>query len=286
MELANMTCDLHTHSIYSDGSYTPAEIIAEAKKLGLTVALTDHNTVSGVAEFMKAAEEQGVTSVAGTELSTAYEDKELHLLGLFIKPEHYNVIERLVKEFHVLKEISNMEMIERLCESGYQIEYTSVKKRNPEGNANRAHVAAELLEKGYVSSINEAFHTLLGDGMGFYVPPARLQLTDAIKFLREIGAIPILAHPLQDLSESELRSILPVAKEAGLLGIETRHSSYDRKTELIADKIAQEFDLVASGGSDFHGTNKPTIFLGVGKGDMSVPLAYYENLKALHASLA
>ena len=173
-EICSLRCDLHTHSVFSDGTYTPSEIIAEAKRLGLIVALTDHNTAAGLPEFMDAAQKLGVTAVPGVEFSTEYKGKELHLLGFFVLPEHYAAVERMVREQHVLKEICNMELVERLNQAGYLIDYEKVKGRNPNGNANRAHMAAELLEQGYVTSIREAFDTILRDDGGFYVPPSRL----------------------------------------------------------------------------------------------------------------
>ena len=279
-EAGSLRCDLHTHSVYSDGTYTPGEIVAEAKRLGLIVALTDHNTAAGLPEFMDAAQKLGVTAVPGVEVSTEYAGKELHLLGLFVLPEHYAAVERMVKEQHVLKEISNMELVERLNQAGYSIDYAKVKGRNPNGNANRAHVAAELLEQGYVASIREAFDTILSDRGGFYVPPSRLQLIDVIKELRRIGVLPVLAHPLQELSEQELRELLPHAIEVGLAGMETMHSSYTPEMISLAEKIAAEFSLLSSGGSDFHGSVKPDIFLGTGKGWLCIPSEIYSNLLA------
>ena len=277
-DVAPLRCDLHTHSVFSDGTYTPGEIIAEAKRLGLIVALTDHNTAAGLPEFMDAAQKLGVTAVPGVEFSTEYKGKELHLLGLFVLPEHYAAVERMVKEQHVLKEISNMELVERLNQAGYLIDYMKVKRRNPNGNANRAHMAAELLDQGYVTSIREAFNTILSDNGGFYVPPSRLQLIDVIKELRHIGVLPILAHPLQELAEPELRDLLPNAIEAGLAGMETMHSSYTPETIALAEKIAAEFNLLSSGGSDFHGSVKPGISLGTGRGWLCIPSKIYSNL--------
>ena len=279
--VCSVRCDLHTHSVFSDGTYTPSEIVAEAKRLGLIVALTDHNTVAGLSEFMDAAHRLGVTAVPGVEFSTEYKGKELHLLGLFVLPEHYAVVERMVKEQHVLKEISNMELVERLNQAGYLIDYAKVKGRNPNGNANRAHMAAELLEQGYVTSIREAFDTILRDGGGFYVPPSRLQLIDVIKELRYIGVLPVLAHPLQELTELELRELLPNAIAAGLAGMETMHSSYTPETVSLAEKIATEFSLLSSGGSDFHGSVKPDISLGTGKGWLCIPSKIYSDLLAV-----
>ena len=277
-DVASLRCDLHTHSVFSDGTYTPSEIIAEAKRLRLIVALTDHNTAAGLPEFMDAAQKLGVTAVPGVEFSTEYKGKELHLLGLFVLPEHYAAVERMVKEQHVLKEISNMELVERLNQAGYLIDYAKVKGRNPNGNANRAHMAAELLEQGYVTSIREAFDTILRDNGGFYVPPSRLQLIDVIKELRHIGVLPVLAHPLQELTEPELRELLPNAIEAGLAGMETMHSSYTPEIVSLAEKIATEFNLLSSGGSDFHGSVKPDISLGTGKGWLCIPSEIYSNL--------
>ena len=277
-DVAPLRCDLHTHSVFSDGTYTPGEIIAEAKRLGLIVALTDHNTAAGLPEFMDAAQKLGVTAVPGVEFSTEYNGKELHLLGLFVLPEHYAAVERMVKEQHVLKEISNMELLERLNQAGYSIDYMKVKRRNPNGNANRAHMAAELLDQGYVTSIREAFDTILSDNGGFYVPPSRLQLIDVIKELKRIGVLPILAHPLQELTEAELRNLLPNAIEAGLAGMETMHSSYTPETIALAEMIATEFNLLSSGGSDFHGSVKPGISLGTGKGWLCIPSEIYSNL--------
>ena len=276
--VCSLRCDLHTHSVFSDGTYTPGELVAQAKRLGLIIALTDHNTVAGLPDFMDAARTLGVTAVPGVEFSTEHKGKELHLLGLFVFPEHYAAVERMVKEQHVLKEISNMELVERLNQAGYLIDYAKVKGRNPNGNANRAHVAAELLEQGYVTSVREAFDTVLSDHGGFYVPPSRLQLMDVIKELRRIGVLPVLAHPLQELTQAELRALLPSAIEAGLIGMETMHSSYTPETISLAEAIAQEHHLLSSGGSDFHGSVKPEISLGTGRGWLCVPEKIYLQL--------
>ena len=273
-----MRCDLHTHSIYSDGSFSPKEIVAEAKRLGLTVALTDHNTVSGLAEFLEEAKRQGVTAVPGIEISTDYRGKELHLLGLFVETQYYDRLEQVMKKYHALKEASNKDLVERLNEAGYLIDYETVKKSVPEGNVNRAHIATALMEKGYVKSVREAFQTILKEGAGFYVPPARLGLLDGIRLLREMKAIPILAHPLQELGEQELRQLLAEATEAGLIGMETQHSSYNEEKLALAAQVAGEFSLLESGGSDFHGIPKPDVFLGTGKGNLSVSGQVYENL--------
>lgn len=280
-----MHSDLHTHSVYSDGTWTPAQLVAEAKRLGLVIALTDHNTVEGLPEFLAEAEAQGVTAVPGIEFTTEHQGRELHLLGLFIRPAYYERIETLMEEYNRLKEISNRELVARLNAAGYHIDYADVQKRSPNGNINRPHVAAELLARGYADSMWNAFETFLGEDKGFYVPAKRLQLTDAIRFIREMGALPVLAHPLQELTEEELRALLPTAIEAGLVAMEVMHCSYTDERIAVARNIAEDFGLLPSGGSDFHGEVKEDVSIAVGKGNLSIPLQFYTDLLARSRTL-
>ena len=276
-----MKCDLHSHSIHSDGSATPAELVAMAKEQGLIIALTDHNTVSGLPDFLEEAEKSGVIAVGGTELSCDYGDREFHLLGLFVAPEHYESVEALVSKFYILKQKSVVDLIERLNAAGYKVDYASAYKRTINGNVNRAHIAAELLEGGYVSSVTEAFETVLSKEGGFYVQPERLELIDAIRFLRSIKALPILAHPLKEISADQLCDMLPALKEAGLLGIETMHSSYSDEEIAISKEIADRYSLLQSGGSDYHGASKPDVCIGTGKGNLDIQdTLYYDLLRA------
>ena len=273
-----MNCDLHTHTNHSDGSSTVAELVRDAKEKNLIIALTDHNTVTGLPEFLSEAEQLGVTAVGGTELSTVYDGREFHLLGLFIEPEHYSKIETLCREYHLLKEQSNIDLVNKLCDLGYTLDYSAIKLKNIKGNVNRAHIAAALVEKGYVSSVKDAFDRLLDEKLGIYTPPKRLELVDAIRFLREIKATPVLAHPLKDIDAIRLREILPELIAAGLVGIETMHSSYTDEQIAVSKEIAAEFNLLESGGSDYHGSNKPGVKLGVGKGNLDIPISVYNRL--------
>ena len=278
-----MSIDLHTHSTHSDGTLTPAELIRKAKRLGLSaVALTDHNTVSGVPAFMEEARRQGVTAVAGVELSTVCDGRELHLLGLFIPPEHYPSITALTKEYRDYKEQSNLDLAARLTADGYTVDYERLRRENPTRVINRALIAEELMKGGYVPTVKAAFTTLLGEGMGYYIPPERLDFFHAIRFLRSIHTLPVWAHPLQYVDEPTVRAILPRAAEAGLAGMETMHSSYDEATVTRAKALADEFGLLCSGGSDFHGTVKPDVLPGVGSREGStpnIPDAYYHDLR-------
>ena len=273
-------CDLHTHSIYSDGTYTPAELIAEAERVGLSaIALTDHNTVIGLPQFLAAAEGSAVEAIPGIEISTDYGDRELHILGLFIEEKYYDTITERLLPLAVYKERSNVELMKALAEAGYDITYEEVAARMPDGQFNRSHVGEVLTEKGYTPSIEEAFRTVLSKDGGLYRQPKRLPVFEIISFLRSIGAVPVLAHPFLSLTEEELRPFLREAVKHGLCGMETVYSTYDEDTARLAASIAEEYDLKHSGGSDFHGGRKPDIAMGTGRGDLCIPVEFVEELR-------
>ena len=273
-------CDLHTHSIFSDGTYSPEQIIDSAVKLGLSaVALCDHNTVDGLPRFLKAAEKHDIEAVAGAEFSVDYNGKELHLLGLFIDPKHFQTVTSLMNEVNLLKEKSNIELVDSLNSSGYALNYRDIKNSTPNGKVNRAHIATALTNAGYTFSVKEAFDTVLSPKAGHYKEPKRLTVYEVIDFIRSVEALPILAHPFINLTEDELDSFLPNAKQAGLAGIEAEYSLYDDDTRNKALILCQKHGLLCSGGSDFHGDTKPDIFLGRGKGDLAVPYDWFSKLK-------
>lgn len=275
-----MLCDLHIHSCYSDGTFTPTEIVNEAEKIALgAIALTDHNSVKGLPELKKAAEDRNMEVVCGAEFSVDYNGKELHLLGLFLPEACFDEVEKKLEEVNLDKERSNVELSRRLKAAGYDISYDLIKEKNPNCRINRAHFAAELVELGYVDSVKKAFKTLLSPESGYYSPAMRLEIFEMISYLRSIGAVPVLAHPMIDLNEKELCALLPSAKKAGLIAMESRYSSYDHHTQRIASDICKSFGLLESGGSDFHGKVKPHISLGKGMGDLQVPFEFFEALK-------
>ena len=273
-------CDLHTHSIYSDGTWTPTQIIAEAEKIGLSaVALTDHNTVAGLPELFEAAKGKTVQAIGGVELSTDFEEVELHIVGLFIEEKHFTAIENLVAEMSKRKEESNLLLTAALNKAGYDIDYAEIQARTPKKHINRAHFASALLEKGYVQSVGEAFDALLSKTGGFYTQPRRLDALETVKFLREIGCASVLAHPFQELDEDGVRRFLTQAKPLGLSGMETEYAKYSEETVRIAKAIAKEFGVCESGGSDFHGERRIGTFIGAGQGNLRVPMAFVENLR-------
>lgn len=275
------TCDLHTHSVYSDGTLTPFELVDAAVGSGLSaLAMTDHNTVAGLPDFVCAAEGKPIEIVPGVEFTTADNGIELHILGLFVTPEMYGDINRYIARATELKDESNYKLINRLRERGYDITFREVIE-NSKGHINRANIAAQLVKKGYLKSISEGFETILHKKYGLYEPPERLSSTDTISFIRSIGAVAVWAHPYFHMTFDQAEEFLPRAVKAGLQGMETMYSTYDEETTLKAREVCGRFGLCESGGSDFHGANKPHILLGKGQGNLQIPYAFYEKLKAL-----
>lgn len=268
-------CDLHTHSYYSDGTVSPAELIAEAERLGLSaVALCDHNTVEGVPSFLQAGESSPVSAVPGVELSTDYGKTELHILGLFLPAEKLPEVQAYTEALLDKKAQSNRELIARLQKDGYEITFEEVASLTPKGRFNRSHIGAKLTEKGYVSSVKEAFATLLAKESPYYVPVKRIPSLEAIAFLKSIGAVPVLAHPLLDLSREGLMGFLPQAVEAGLAAVEVLHPAHGREEQAFVTDLIKKYNLLPSGGSDFHGARKPDVAMGM----CQVPTEFYSRL--------
>lgn len=271
-------CDLHAHSTASDGSLTPTQLVRLAVETGLgAVVLCDHNTAGGLPEFIEAAKGQPLEAVPGIEFTTEFEDTELHILALYVRPEHYPAINALLGDFKRRKAESNRLLAVALAEAGYKIDYETIRQQH--SYVNRAHIGQALMEAGYVGSVAEAFKTLLGPEHGYYVPPKRLDAYETIRFIKSMGAVAVLAHPLLNLDEAGLRRFLPGAVECGLDGMETMYAKYKPAETALAKAVAAEFGLLESGGSDFHGETKPDIALGSGRGDLKISLQYLERLK-------
>jgi len=273
-------CDLHTHSIYSDGTYTPDEIIDAAVLSGLSaVALCDHNTIDGLDEFIQYAEDKKIEAVPGIEFSADYNGVEVHILGLYLPAESYVKVKKRLDSIVKAKEESNKRLVESLKRVGYDIDYTEVTERYSGAVINRSHIAVILMERGYVKSIDEAMKGILSVEGGHYVPPKRFSAMECIDFITEIGAVSVLAHPFLNLTYETLRKFLSEGKKHGLCGMECEYSTYDEETRSSAYALSDEFRLMKSGGSDFHGARKPDIALGIGKGNLKVPFLWAEDLK-------
>ncbi len=273
-------CDLHAHSVFSDGTNTPAELIALAREAGLrAVALTDHNNIGGLEAFVAAAEGTSVQAVPGIEFSTDYEGTELHILGLWIRPEYYKDITERMDAIRIRKEQANRALVQRLCDAGYDLDYEAMRAATPDGYINRAHMGAQLTERGYTASVQEAFSRLLSVKAGYYRPPKLPDSIETVGYIKSMGAVAVLAHPFLNLDEPRLRAFLKLAIPAGLDGMEVLYSMYDPETTEASCRIAAEFGILPSGGSDHHGGNKPHIRLGKGRGALAIPMDFCRALE-------
>lgn len=272
--------DLHIHSTYSDGTLTPEALVrlAEERKLE-AIALCDHNTVEGLSSFLAAAQSSPVEGIPGIEFSTDYHGTELHVLGLFIEPQYYDAVHENVSEMLRYKEKSNQDLVEALKSAGICLDYAAIKAGTPDGYVNRAVIAAEMVRLGYCESVKECFSKWLSPKRGFYTPPRRLDVFAVIRFIESIGSVAVLAHPFLNLDETGLRQFLKEAVPCGLDAMEVYYPKFTPEQTKLACSIAEEYGLLLSGGSDFHGENKPDIQLGTGRGDLAVPYALLERLR-------
>ncbi len=275
--------DLHTHTTFSDGTFTPEELILHAKDIKLAaVAITDHDTVDGIPYAIEAGKKYDIEVIPGIEIATHYTDKtetEIHIVGLFIDHESKmlkNVLQDVIKNRH----LRNLAMIERLNELGFKMTYDELKAIAGGKIISRAHYARLLVEKGYVKDMYEAFSKYIGDGKTAYIKKTLPRPEEAIRSIIDAGGVPILAHPtLYDMNYRRLRKMIEEFKTYGLKGIEVMYSTYNYEQEREITRIADEMELLHSGGSDFHGANKKGIHLGVGKGSLRIPYDFVDKIR-------
>lgn len=281
--------DLHTHSTRSDGTFTPAELVRYAAQKGLSaIALTDHDTADGISEAVSASKEieDAPEVIPGVELSTEYEGKDIHVVGLFIDWLNPTFNERL-REFADARIYRNRRMCALLTEGGYPVSYEDLTAAFPDTVITRAHFAQYLTGKGMVQSIDEAFRRLIGDDCPFFVSREKISPQDAVRFLLSFGAVPVLAHPMQyKMSDDRLNELTASLTRLGLCGIEVYYSSHKPADTAYLSRIAEKYGLLPSGGSDFHGTRKKNIDLGTGYGHLYVPDSILPPLRARSKEIA
>ena len=278
---------MHTHSNKSDGSYSPAKLVDYAIEKGLSaIALTDHDTTDGLAEAVAHAESlsqsghPSIEVIPGIEFSTKHEDKDVHIVGLYISYDSPDFDAKL-QEFVDSRTSRNIKMCNNLREAGIDITYEKLQERTPDAVITRAHYASYLLEEGYVKSHQDAFAQYLGDHTKYFVPREKVTPAQAVSLILQAGGIPILAHPpLYHMGRNRLDRLVSSLKEAGLMGIETLYSTYTNQDERDMFRLASKYDLLLSGGSDFHGANKPNLDLGIGYGRLFVPEEFLDKIKA------
>ncbi len=272
--------DLHLHTTYSDGSHSPNEVIQFAHETGVTaLAITDHDTVEGLPEALAAGKRLGIEIISGTELSSRYEGRETHILGYFFDWQDATFQIRLT-ELRESRDQRNPRVVEKLNQLGLDISYEEVKTKSGAGSVGRPHIAAVLVDKGYVSSTKDAFDRYLADGAPAYVERESPESSEAIAWIREAGGVPVLAHPHWTKKQgAELVEMCSTLKEAGLMGIEVFYSTHTKRQTSEYLELARKLDLLMTGGSDFHGDAKPGIYVGRGKGDLKVTDKLLEPMK-------
>ncbi|MCI7131126.1 MAG: PHP domain-containing protein [Lachnospiraceae bacterium] len=273
--------DLHVHSKASDGTFTPTELVEEAKRAGLAAfALTDHDTTDGVAEAMTAAKAAGIELIPGVELSTEYEGTEVHVLGLYIDVNNAG-LQKQMADFRDSRDNRNIYMLEKLRTEGFDITQEALEEKFPNAVITRAHIARYLLDQGYIPDMKTAFSEYIGDGCRCYVGRPKVTPMDAVDYILAAGGIPVLAHPvIYHMERPQLIRMIREMKEHGLVGMEAIYSENTPADEQELKALARAEGLLITGGSDFHGTNKPDIRLGVGRGKLYIPYSILEKIKA------
>ncbi|MBW4838205.1 MAG: PHP domain-containing protein [Paenibacillaceae bacterium] len=272
--------DLHTHTQASDGMNKPAENVRLAKEKGLTgLAITDHDTVAGIAEAQLAGKELGVDVVPGIEISTRAGGRDIHVLGYFLDLEDERLLERLARLRSVREERNGL-IIAKLQQLGLAITLEEVKAGltrplRPDESLGRPHIADVLVRKGYVSDMREAFDRYLAEGKPGYASLPRIAPEEAIAWIREAGGSPVLAHPGLYGDDELVRSILEHGKPDG---IEVYHSDHGPEEELRYAAMAEQYGLIVTGGSDYHGIRQGVVFHG-DLGGRTAPPGTLERLK-------
>ena len=269
--------DLHTHSAVSDGSFRPRELVKLAADSGLSsIALTDHDSADGCREAMEAGREFGIEVIPGIEFSTKYR-ASVHILSYYIDPD--SALLRSIADWIVKDRDEANEKVIRLMEAdGIYIDYDDMKERFG-AQVGRPHFGQVLVERGIAESVGDAFQRFFNKGMKYFMPRTIFPIEDAVEAAAKSG-VAVLAHPFEyKLDDSGLRELIEYCMGCGLRGMECRYSGYTPEQSEYLEKLADEYGLIKTGGSDFHGFSKPDIQLGTGKGSLDVPCEWLEKLR-------
>ena len=271
--------DLHTHSSASDGTDSPAELVARADAASLAaVAVTDHDTISGLAEAAAAGKELGIPVVRGCELAVASPYGEVHILGLWL-PENPAALDAALEGIRVERDARNRDMTERFRRAGYDVSYPELLAVAAGESVGRPHMARLLVEKGICASTREAFARFLGDDKPMYVPRVLPTPAEGLAMLQAEGATTVLAHPmLLKAPPAGLETLVGELAAMGLDAVEVQHSDHDAADERRAKRLAERYNLAVSGGSDYHGSIHPDVALGRVGNNGRVPLSVLDGL--------
>jgi len=274
--------DLHVHTTASDGTLSPRELVALAREKGLTaIAVTDHDTIDGVVEALKAGSELGIEVIPGVEISVDHNGSEMHILGYYINPRSAFLLEqlRLLRDYRNQR---NPKMVARLQQLGLDVTMEELEAEAGGKVIGRPHLASLMVKKGYVRTKQEAFDLYLATGKPAYFKKEKLTPVEGIEMVQKAGGIPVLAHPiyLKEAAEPQkLARLLEELKGFGLRGIEAYYSAHTPEETGLYLQLAEDLGLLITGGTDFHGANKPEIDLGTGLGELCIPDELIKGLK-------
>ena len=276
--------DLHIHTTASDGTLSPADVVARAVKLGLkAIAITDHDTVAGSKAALQAGIPAALEFLTGVEISAAPPSfypgpGSFHLLGYAVDLEN-PILNQTLEKLQQARKNRNPEILKRLEKLGFFLTQDEIHRQVGTGQLGRPHIAQLLVKKQVVSSIDEAFEKLLGNGKPAYVDKYRVPCGRTIETIHKAGGIAVLAHPgLLNVKDSEMEPLFEKLKKMGLQGVEVYYPEHTADQTRLFAELAQHHGLMLTGGSDFHGTIQPEIEMGSGKGDLCVPYELYEKL--------
>lgn len=266
-----MFADLHLHTRFSDGTYTPAELVAQARKHGLkAIALTDHDTVDGCADAADACADAGLEFIPGSELTSEHDGVEVHILAYFVDTTHAELLAEL-KKFQAVRQNRIHEMCARLNEAGLALRPEDVFAQANCASPGRPHVARALVAKKFCRNFDEAFEHYLKKDRPAFVPKFKMSCASAISLIHRAGGLAVMAHPALNRTDD----IIPAVVEAGLDGIEVFHTKHNAGANKRYMEIAREFGLLVTGGSDCHGTSKGRPLIGT----MKLPYDHVQRLK-------
>lgn len=273
--------DLHLHTTRSDGTMTPAEVVQYARMKGLrAISITDHDTVGGNEEAIEEGRRLGVEVIPGVDLSIAFQPGEFHLLGYFIDYENRE-LQRSLGNLREHRRMRNPQIVQKLAQMGIVLNLQDIQRTSPNENVGRPHIAAAMVEAGYVQTVQEAFDRYLKKDGPAYVPKEYLTPEQGIAMIHRHGGIPVLAHPhtLEIGTLEKIGGIIERLCTYGLMGIEVWYSGNSPRKSAIYKSLATRHGLCMTGGSDFHGDVKPGIELGTGRGRLKLSYSIVVELK-------
>ena len=270
--------DLHLHSCISDGKYTPAEVVRRAAEAGLLViALTDHDNVDGIPQAMRAALSfPSLLVIPGVEISTEEPEGEVHVLGYFIDYTHPELLATLEKSRESRQQRAR-DMVDKLAELGMPVEWKRVQEIAGEGSIGRPHIAQALLEKGYITTIREAFDKYIAYGGPAYIERIKITPAEAVELIVRASGLPVLAHPL---TNREPEALIARLAKSGLAGIEAYFGQYTPEQVRTLCGLANKYGLICTGGTDYHGLDENAE---TPMGGSNTPLSAADKLIALAA---